>query len=56
LDKGEITEQGSHDELLASRGLYYRLWEMQQGNWTVEEQPGSAPDPDEHDEDAMSYV
>ncbi len=33
LDKGEIVEQGTHDELLKKQGYYYRLWEMQQGNF-----------------------
>jgi ATP-binding cassette subfamily B protein len=36
LDKGEVVEQGSHDELLANGGMYYRLWEMQQGNFIQE--------------------
>ena len=35
LDKGEIVEQGTHEELLEKRGEYYRLWEMQQGNIVV---------------------
>lgn len=30
LNRGEIAEQGSHDELLAARGRYYRLWLLQQ--------------------------
>ena len=29
IDQGRVAEQGSHDELLARRGLYTRLWEMQ---------------------------
>ncbi len=29
LDKGEIKEMGSHDELLAKRGFYYQLHKMQ---------------------------
>lgn len=35
LDKGEIVERGSHEELLKMQGQYYRLWEMQQGNFKV---------------------
>lgn len=33
MEQGEIVEQGSHDELLERKGAYYRLWEMQQGNF-----------------------
>jgi subfamily B ATP-binding cassette protein MsbA len=29
LDKGRIVERGTHDELLASGGLYSRLYEIQ---------------------------
>lgn len=36
MDKGEIVEQGSHEKLLEKQGKYYRLWEMQQGNFKVE--------------------
>ena len=35
MDKGQIIEQGSHEELLKLRGKYWELWEMQQGNFTV---------------------
>lgn len=31
LDKGRIIEQGSHDELVASRGIYADLWALQTG-------------------------
>jgi ATP-binding cassette subfamily B protein len=30
LDEGRIVEQGTHDVLLAARGLYCKLWERQQ--------------------------
>jgi len=30
LHRGEIVEQGTHDDLLALRGRYYRLWLLQQ--------------------------
>ena len=29
LHKGKVRESGSHQELLASRGLYYRLYQLQ---------------------------
>ncbi|GKU27599.1 peptidase domain-containing ABC transporter [Clostridium folliculivorans] len=29
MDKGEIVEYGSHDELIKSRGYYYNLWSKQ---------------------------
>ncbi len=31
LEKGNIVESGSHDELLASKGLYYAMWRQQIG-------------------------
>jgi ATP-binding cassette subfamily B multidrug efflux pump len=33
LDEGRIVEQGSHDELLAMRGHYERLWRHQSGGF-----------------------
>ena len=30
VDHGRIVEQGTHDELLANRGLYYDLYTLQQ--------------------------
>jgi ATP-binding cassette subfamily B protein len=32
LHKGEVAEQGNHQELLARRGVYAKLWEIQQQN------------------------
>ncbi len=29
LDKGKIIEQGSHEELMKNKGMYYRLWHEQ---------------------------
>jgi ATP-binding cassette subfamily B protein len=31
LDAGHVCEQGTHEELIAARGLYHRLWEKQNG-------------------------
>lgn len=59
MDKGKIVEQGTHQQLLERKGLYYRLWEMQQGNFVIKEDS----DKDEHlaenfddDEGVMSYT
>lgn len=37
MDKGKIIEQGTYKELLEKKGQYYRLWEMQQGNFVIRE-------------------
>ena len=31
LERGHIVEQGTHDELLANKGLYYAMWRQQIG-------------------------
>ncbi|MEJ7646391.1 MAG: ABC transporter ATP-binding protein [Chryseolinea sp.] len=31
LEKGKISETGSHDELLSAKGLYYAMWRQQVG-------------------------
>ncbi|KIL50108.1 multidrug ABC transporter permease [Jeotgalibacillus alimentarius] len=31
LDRGQIAERGTHDELMAARGKYYQMYELQQG-------------------------
>jgi ATP-binding cassette, subfamily B, bacterial len=33
FDRGRIVEDDCHDNLLASRGAYYRLWKMQAGGF-----------------------
>ncbi|PKW16560.1 ABC transporter ATP-binding protein [Saccharopolyspora spinosa] len=37
LDHGEIIEQGTHNELLARRGTYARLWQHQSGGFLIED-------------------
>ena len=58
LDKGQIVEQGTHEELLKMGGQYYGLWEMQQGNFIVKEEtvPNVAVLADENEEGIMSYT
>lgn len=60
LDKGQIVEQGTHEELLERKGQYYRLWEMQQGNFKIQEEDtavSNIEDLVEEDEDGvMSYT
>ena len=60
LDKGQIVEQGTHEELLERKGQYYKLWEMQQGNFKIQEKEtavSNIKDLVEEDEDGvMSYT
>ncbi len=59
MENGSIIEEGSHEELLAMKGKYHQLWEMQQGNFapikdegkqTVKEKTEKA------NEDEISYT
>jgi len=57
LDNGEIIEQGTHEELLENQGQYYRLWELQQGNFVPiesDEKPLETVS-DDSDENEVSY-
>ncbi len=36
LDEGKIAEQGSHQELLQQKGIYYKLWSHQSGGFIEE--------------------
>ena len=58
MDHGEIIEQGTHEELLARKGKYYELWEMQQGNFNVKEEVEDIPliSLETMDEDELSYT
>jgi ATP-binding cassette subfamily B multidrug efflux pump len=33
MDEGRIIEEGTHDELVAAKGLYAHLWERQSGGF-----------------------
>lgn len=59
LDQGEIVEQGNHQELLRQKGAYYRLWEMQQGNFVADEHTAGNSIIDQmetEDEEIISYT
>jgi ATP-binding cassette subfamily B protein len=36
LDRGRIVEQGTHHELLATKGAYAKLWQHQSGGFLTE--------------------
>lgn len=36
LDRGQVVEEGHHDELMAREGAYYRLYEAQARNVDVD--------------------
>lgn len=55
LDNGEVVEEGTHDELLDLKGMYYRLWEMQQGNYIVEQKTEKATIDEVSLENELSY-
>ncbi len=42
LSHGELRESGTHQELLAHRGLYYRLFELQYARFRGREEPAAA--------------
>jgi ATP-binding cassette subfamily B protein len=57
IDKGEVVEQGTHEELLEKQGQYYKLWEMQQGNFVIREEDSVELIEDiDIDEDELSYT
>lgn len=47
LDQGRIIERGTHAELVAARGAYAELFEMQAGRYRLQPDAPSASDPDQ---------
>ncbi len=59
MEQGEIVERGTHDELIGRQGMYYKLWEMQQGNFKIREETEEialSEIQEENDDDVMSYT
>lgn len=60
IDQGEELERGTHEALLEKKGQYYKLWEMQQGNFTVREEKNymelHEKLPDLENENEISYT
>ena len=44
LDRGQIVEEGNHEELMASKGAYYRLYEAQARNVDVDLDDSAEPE------------
>lgn len=54
LEKGKIAEQGSHEELLSLKGLYYAMWRQQIGERRVDNYRSSQTNIiDGNDDDTM---
>ncbi|RFS24743.1 ABC transporter ATP-binding protein [Chitinophaga silvatica] len=56
LEKGKIDEIGTHDELLANKGLYYAMWRQQIGERrSVIPNPISSNEEEEEEEDRLTF-
>lgn len=55
MNDGEILERGTHDELMENKDEYYRLWEMQQGNFIIKEENAAENVPEVTYDNEISY-
>lgn len=44
MDKGQIIEEGTHDELIVAGGLYSQLWQRQSGGFLLDDSAGTEKD------------
>lgn len=58
LDKGQIVEQGNHETLLMQKGHYYKMWQMQNGNFelVINKKANTNSISTTDDEDIISYT
>jgi ATP-binding cassette subfamily B protein len=50
LEKGKIVEQGTHENLLVHRGLYYAMWRQQIGERIIQKTTPVIEEPEEESE------
>jgi ATP-binding cassette subfamily B protein len=50
LEKGKIVEQGTHENLLVRRGLYYAMWRQQIGERIIQKSTPVIEQPEEESE------
>jgi ATP-binding cassette, subfamily B, multidrug efflux pump len=44
MHKGKVREMGTHQQLLAQRGVYYKLYQLQYKDQEIPISPSSAPE------------
>lgn len=59
LHEGKIKEEGNHEELLKKRGYYYKLWGIQQGDFSsslIDEHDKQTLNPMKRDDNIIKYT
>jgi ATP-binding cassette subfamily B multidrug efflux pump len=44
MDRGQVIEDGTHDELLRNGGIYAQLWNRQSGGFIMKDGGGNGAD------------